>query len=657
MGRRADSLVPWARVSRVLFHQPDIIKVGCETRENSMDRDRSDAVLERVVLSLTLAALVYAPLALGAGRTLDLLVLECLAASAAGVWVVRIWIQGDSRLVWPPVCWTALIFVAYAIVRCNSAEIPFLARISLDRLLVYAVFFVVIANNLKRSESSTTVVVVLALVGMALSFYAVYQFATKSDRIWWYTRHSEFLNRGSGTFTVPNTLAGFLAMTLSVVSASLIVGRGSYAAKILLGYAIVAMLAGLGVTLSRGGWMAFGASAIFLFLIFLAMRDYRISAVIGLVTLGILGVLLASQIDFDTRRFGSLSPDGRPSEARFEYWKAAIRMWEEQPLCGVGPGHFAQRFRSYRPEHVQVRPAHAHNDYLNTLAEWGAVGLSIILVFTGMLGVLAWRTWREVQPREGVFNPRGSNRAALVLGSMAALVAAMVHSTVDFDMQVPATALLAITLMAFLVGQSRHASSEGGNVRNPMSLSLRLVVSTIALIAILYLGCDASRRASEFGALRAAASAASTSQERLQHLERAHRIEPTNPETPFHIAEIYRARSQKFGKDFYDSAQDAFKWYQVAQRLNPWEPAYFIFHGVCLDSIGLHDWAGPIFDRAGALDPHGEEVFAFLGWHQLHLQEWAKAREFFERSLRWNYGANQLSRAGLEMANRKLRGE
>src|SRR5436190_739605 len=103
-----------------------------------MTRERLDVWLERAILALTLASLVYAPLALGAGRTLDLIVLECLAAAAAGVWVVRIWIRhDDSRLVWPPVCWLALIFVGYAIVRCNIADIPFLARIALGRLLVY----------------------------------------------------------------------------------------------------------------------------------------------------------------------------------------------------------------------------------------------------------------------------------------------------------------------------------------------------------------------------------------------------------------------------------------------------------------------------------------------------------------------------------------
>ena len=75
------------------------------------------------------------------------------------------------------------------------------------------------------------------------------QFGTHSDHVW--NLVSGCTTRASGTYISANKLAGLLEMLLPLTLAFLIVGRVSVVARILLGYAALAMTLGLTVTFSR----------------------------------------------------------------------------------------------------------------------------------------------------------------------------------------------------------------------------------------------------------------------------------------------------------------------------------------------------------------------------------------------------------------------
>ena len=207
-----------------------------------MDRKRLDSLCERAILALTLAVLVFGPLATGAVRAQDFLVLQLLAATAAGIWVLRLWLAGDSQLLWPPVCWGVLVFTLYAIGRYCTADIEYVARQELIRVLVYGLLFFIIINNLYRQESVKLITLVLVFLGMAVAMYAVYQFLSGSDKVWTFT--SPYKGRAGGTYICPNHLAGFLEMLLPMALAYAAVGRVPAALKVWLGYAALVMAAG-----------------------------------------------------------------------------------------------------------------------------------------------------------------------------------------------------------------------------------------------------------------------------------------------------------------------------------------------------------------------------------------------------------------------------
>ena len=100
-----------------------------------------------------LAILVLGPVALGATRTVPFLVIQGLTVGVLLLWGARFWLSSRPQLLWPPICWAVVAFTAYAIVRYLNADIEYVARQELIRILVYAFLFFAILNNLHRQES------------------------------------------------------------------------------------------------------------------------------------------------------------------------------------------------------------------------------------------------------------------------------------------------------------------------------------------------------------------------------------------------------------------------------------------------------------------------------------------------------------------------
>src|SRR5438093_7512067 len=149
-----------------------------------MDREKLDCWCERGILGLVLAILVFGPLATGAVRALEFLVIQALALGVIVLWALRFWLDPRLKLLWPPICWGVVAFVVYAVARYLTADIEYVARQELIHLLVYAALFFAILNNLHRQESVQLIAFTLIFLATAISFYAVWQFLTGSNRVW-----------------------------------------------------------------------------------------------------------------------------------------------------------------------------------------------------------------------------------------------------------------------------------------------------------------------------------------------------------------------------------------------------------------------------------------------------------------------------------------
>ncbi len=620
-----------------------------------MNREFWDKCCERGILYLVLAILAFGPLAMGAVSTWELLVIQALTLGVIVLWALRLWVNPRPQLLWPPLCWVVLAFVGYAIGRYLTADIEYVARQDLIRILIYAVLFFAILNNLHRQESMQIVGYSMIFLAMAISFYAVYQFLTGSNRVWGFTY--PYKGRGSGTFYSPNNLAGFLEMLLPLGLAYTVVGRAKPLTKVFLGYAALVIVAGIGVTVSRGSWVASGL-ALFLFFAVLAMqRNYRLPALLLMAVLVAGSTYFISRVDFFKERFKSAFVSGHVElDVRYDLWKAAARMWRDNMWWGVGPGHFDYRFPLYRSVIVQLRPDRAHNEYLNTLADWGVTGTAIVASGFVVLFWGAWKTWRRVRHADNVLGARPtSNKSAFVLGAALGLAAMLAHETLDFNMQIPADAILAVSLMALLTGCMRFASDRYWATAR---LGLRLAATLLLVAAFGYLGWQGWRKTCEFAWLHRAERLRNSPPVALPELaailEKAFAAEPKNADTAWSIGEAYRMQSWEGGENYADLAASAMKWFDRSRQLNRFDGYSYLRYGMCLDWVGRHDEAEPYFRKADALDPNGYFTAAWIGWHYVQVADYAAAKTWFERSLRLEWTDNTIATGYLPIVVRRL---
>jgi O-antigen ligase len=112
----------------------------------------------------------------------------------------------------------------------------------------------------------------------------------------------------------------------------------------------------------------------------------------------------------------------------------------DYPLVGTGGGSFYNLFLSYRSENYgAVFWDHAHNDFVEIATDFGLLGLGIL----GLLVALTLWTVIKVMARRKSALPWG-----IAFGVAMSVVALLVHSAVDFNLQIPANAMTMVVVLA-----------------------------------------------------------------------------------------------------------------------------------------------------------------------------------------------------------------
>lgn len=591
--------------------------------------------------------LVWAPLATGATRTSQFLVMLGLGVLLIGFWLVRIWTRDQYRFLFPPFGWVVLAFTGYAIWRYSWADYEYDARLEILQVILYAVLFFAVLDNLTRQEHIQIILFTLIGVGMLISFYAVFQYLTDSRSVLWFAQPRNYRGRGSGTYICPNHLAGFLEMVMPVALAYTISGRYKTLTKIGLGYAALAMLAGIGVTLSRGGFIATGVALAVFFVILLWNRDFRIPAIAVLVLLLAGGTFLGKRSWQAEKRLTEFETAG----IRSRYWQAAIAMWKENPWYGVGPQQYDWRFRQWRHQNMQNRPVYVHNDYLNTLTEYGVTGAAIVGAGLLLLGWGVVRSWKYVR-RSNDIATRTSNRSAVVLGCAIGLIAMAVHSVGDFNMHIPANAAVAVALMAILSSHLRFATERFWV--NPGIVG-RLLGTVVLICAGSYFVWQLSKLGPQTYLLDKYFEA-KTFEERFDILKRAYAYEPQNGIVVLATGELLRKTGWEAMEGGEELVRASIPWFEKGIELNRWSPYYYMNIGMSYHWLKEPEKATPLFDRALAMDPNGYYTLSMYGWHQLQLGDLEQARRYFLRSHELMHlgGQNEFAKTYLKIVERRI---
>lgn len=134
------------------------------------------------------------------------------------------------------------------------------------------------------------------------------------------------------------------------------------------------------------------------------------------------------------KRFEALTPSAlEDPSGRAAIWKQASGITRDYPAVGTGLGTFAVAFRRYQTTSLDLFVDHAHNDYLEVTTDTGILGAG--LLFIPIVALLI----KMILAYPGT---RNSYRRSVLLACIGGTAALLIHSAMDFNLQIPANALL-----------------------------------------------------------------------------------------------------------------------------------------------------------------------------------------------------------------------
>jgi O-antigen ligase/tetratricopeptide (TPR) repeat protein len=385
------------------------------------------------------------------------------------------------------------------------------------KLVAYsALFFLVLLYPFGPSMKGETekrfyryVLITLLAAGLAMACVGILERVFWNGKILWMFVPYDWgralpsaMDRARGPFVNPDHFGSYLNMVLPIATAGVVfptflVRRNNEPFRVFCAVVVLIVSIALLLTLSRAGWI--GAVIGFFSLVALstfiprAKRPaiFRLSwkAAVPLSALMLVAIIATSSLVAGGS--GRQAADQRLKETisqhqslhfRVGVWRDTLPMVRDFPLFGIGLGTFQDLFPHYKtPPYMANEIREAHNDYLELLASTGVLGFGLLAWFLGAVAIRLYRGLRALPPD---ILPIG---AALT----AALTAMAFQEFFDFNLQIPANAILLTLLMALafrLVAMTRldDPAQQSRTVRaRLLPMGVAAVAAIVAVFTVL----------------------------------------------------------------------------------------------------------------------------------------------------------------------------
>ncbi len=337
---------------------------------------------------------------------------------AAASWIAASIVRERSfRLIWSPVYLPLIAFIA---VTGLTAFTAWSLSAWLSEWLKWIQVGLVVMICLSLAPQWRMLVFGLVVAGLANAIIGILEYFGVSGALHLLINELHF--RAFGTFGQPNPFGGFMGLIAPI---ALLTGLG-YAARFVhqrrvdtlltaLFYAIsgAIMVTALYMSFSRGAWLAFAVSASAM--AFALPRRLAYGAAIAAAGLLLIGGLwlsgrlpqsIVERVSSITQETLSISdvrgvdvtPENYANIERLAHWQAAINMATASPWLGVGFGNYEIAYPEFRLLYWHFPLGHAHNYYLNVLAEAGMIGLLTYLALWVGVALVIWQIRRHPDP-------------------------------------------------------------------------------------------------------------------------------------------------------------------------------------------------------------------------------------------------------------------
>ncbi len=388
--------------------------------------------------------LVFTPLALGSVQGWAISVIHLITLLALTAFLLEKSLAWRWEWITTPLDKPIFILLILSILSTVFSVHTYTSIWSFILLCNYVIIFYLIIHTLNTRSQLRRLVYLIIGSAALISIIGLLKNSCGNPFPWWdYTDFQAAPDRLSSTFGNADHLAGYMEMTLPLLLGLLLTGfRGMKLVLVIV--PAVLLFAALLLSLSQGGWLE-AATGLFFMCIALLLNRYFQSKKLVL-TLGcgffVVAFIVLSSTTVVKRIKTAEEMGNIPNlNARITVWGGVVEMIKDHALLGAGPGTFATVFTQYQPPGLLSRYFAAHNDYLQVTAE---TGLALVPVMAWMIIAFFVKGFKKLN------NPSRLVRGT-TLGAMSGVTAILIQSIFDFNLHIPANAILFTVLTAIVV--------------------------------------------------------------------------------------------------------------------------------------------------------------------------------------------------------------
>lgn len=381
--------------------------------------------------------LLFGPVAFGAVEPWSIFVMETGSAALFLLWIVEQVLEGEIKIRWNPLFFPmgvfGLLILSQLVFRFSAYPHD---TVSLALLYVsYAVLCFLAAQTLIRGSQARTLTLLFLLYGAAMACFALIQGISSNGKLYW-VRQPRMGGWIYGSYVNHNHYAGLMEMLIPIPLVLSLTRLTSTKARNAAAAAAAVMVGTVFLSGSRGGMLAIVAELVIL-AVLLVKQKRGLRTAIGLAVFLVIVVVLLTWVGGGelARRLSPASPahSELSTDVRKYINRDGFRMFLKKPVVGWGLGTFPVVYPQFRTFYTNFFVNEAHNDYLQLLVEMGLLGFATMIWF---LATLYSRAIKKIG------NWSGEISGAVTLACVLGLSGILVHSAVDFNLQIPANAAL-----------------------------------------------------------------------------------------------------------------------------------------------------------------------------------------------------------------------
>jgi len=419
--------------------------------------------LDKLIAIGLLMALVFTTLAHGAVEPWSIAVFELILIALVALWGIKATVDRRLQMAIPagaaPLAVMLLFGIAQSVAFTGTAgdRVALSMDVESTRHVVTVALFLTIAfiiasNFLVSRERFFLVANVLTVFGAALAVFAMLPYVSWSGRVFWF--RTDMI---AGPFVNRDHFAGYMTMLTPIPLAFML----KFAPQGWLAYGFAAALMGTAAVVSgsRSGLIALMVVMIWMALVNRRRSSERkadrsparrfhswnfgpITVIVIAIAAGVFWIGATPVIQHFAEAFELLLHTGTPDEGRAAIWRGAINIIRDHPVLGAGLGAFNTIHPTYGARMGFLDVIHAHNDYLQMIAEGGLIAGIIMVWFLVTVLIVIHRGLRSRDPL--------LSGASLACG--AGILAIVVQSFSQNDLQIPAIAMMFLVLVGVVSG-------------------------------------------------------------------------------------------------------------------------------------------------------------------------------------------------------------